>query len=94
MKPGTLRKGQQPVVDRRLSRKHVARRALQWMHQNEGTSRYAARRQIFGPTRKEATSHPTRGQLLNQMAAVNREHRRWRRRQMVAAAIATAEASW
>lgn len=36
--------------------------------QNAGMTRAEARRTVYGPTRREATSHPTRRQQLHQIA--------------------------
>lgn len=61
------------------------RRGAQYALQSRGANRHEARRVIFGDTRREATRHATRGQLLNDRIRANAAGRRSRRAQVLAA---------
>lgn len=72
----------EPQPKRRMTshQRRQLKRTAQFALQNAGLSRYEARRQIHGPTRREATSHPTRRSLMARKAAENAARRRARDR--------------
>lgn len=83
----------QARTERRIRRRFISR-GTQAAMQRGGMSRREARRVAFGDTRRDATSHLTRGQALNERVRVNAAAKRRRRCLQVAASIAVAEASW
>ena len=73
------------------TRRRMTKRGTQWGLQNSGgMNRREARRAAFGDTRREASSHMTRGQMLNHQSLARRIRLRAKRVQAVAAAQFTA----